>query len=95
MYSHFFTKTFLLLLLFFCFVLFCLLSNSSHPDNNALTKGTKKSEFPRFQNLELSSKIPKKLVNQHDTGKVPNFQPVKIITFPLKYFACFSQISLV
>ena len=42
------------------------------PDKITFTNGVNKSEFPPFSNE--TCKVPKKLVNQQDTGKVSNFE---------------------
>ena len=51
-----------------------LLLSSPHPGKIALTNGVNKSEFDHFQILRTFLVKLKKLVNQQDTGKVPNFQ---------------------
>ena len=47
-----------------------LLLNTLHPDKMALTS----PNFPIFKYLELFSKVPNKLVNQQETGKVSYFE---------------------
>ena len=50
---------------------FLLLLNTPHPDKMALTS----PNFPIFKYLEVFfSKVPNKLVNQQNTGKVSNFE---------------------
>ena len=52
-----------------------LLLNAPYPDKIALTNGVNKSEFDHFHILKtFLVKFKKKLVNQHDTGKVSNFE---------------------
>ena len=46
-----------------------VLLNAPHPEKIALTNVAHKSKFPHFQILR-TCKVPKKLVNQHNTVKI-------------------------